>query len=161
MKITLSEDSASVLEKVPTLKKWSVSPPMTRGARAAAQKASEAAGAAAAAAEAPKNKGKKTKLKTLKMHVKHPKEKKDKKSKPVIPIGDHTADSIRRNSKGKAAVVDLMTAIIEADEKTFPASPAFHVTEGFCRMDFEGAKDITRAMVIENAPKAFESMCPV
>jgi hypothetical protein len=26
-------------------------------------------------------------------------------------------------------------------------------------MDFEGAKDITRAMVIENSPQAFESMC--
>jgi hypothetical protein len=85
--------------------------------------------------------------------------KKDKKSKPVIPIGDHTADSIRRNGKGRAAVADLMTAIMEADQKSFPASPAFHAAEGFCRMDFEGAKDITRAMVIENSPQAFESMC--
>ena len=118
----------------------------------AAQKASEAE-------EGPKNKGKTTKTKTLKLHVKHPKVKKDKKSKPVIPIGDHTADSIRRNGKGRAAVADLMTAIIEADQKSFPASPAFHAAEGFCRMDFEGAKDITRAMVIENSPQAFESMC--
>ena len=157
MKITLSEASAAVLEKVPTLKKWAVNPPMARGARAAAQKASEAE-------EGPKNKGtgKKTSHKILKLHVKHPKQKKDKKSKPpkpVILIGDHTADSIRRTGKGRAAVSDLITAIIEADQKSFPASPAFNAAEGFCRMDFEGARDITQTMVTEHAPKAFESMC--
>lgn len=156
MKITLSSASADVLARVSSLRRWSVAPTMTRGSKAVGQELTPDLLVTENKAGKNKEKGN---GKVVKMHIKKPKIKAAAPSKPVVAVGDISAENIRRNNNGRAAVLELMNELMELDEQTFPSAPAFD-PEGICKMPFEGAKNIKKQMIVDAAPMAFEAMPP-
>ena len=48
--------------------------------------------------------------------------------------------------------------LLDHDSSAFPDKPVFDLG-GQCRMSFPGAEKITMAMIVENAPDAFDKMC--
>eukprot|EP00438_Fugacium_kawagutii_P008763 Skav206806 [mRNA] locus=scaffold1990:253368:261683:- [translate_table: standard] len=155
VRITLSSASSDVLSRVSNLRRWNVAPPMTRGSKAVVQEA-------VTDPVVPQKKNGKNKDngkgKVVKLHVKKPKIKAGAPAKPTVPVGEHTADSIRRNNNGRAAVVDLVADLIDTDSKIYASAPAFNTTNGACLFRFEGGHKITQQMIMDAAPLALEAM---
>lgn len=151
MKIRLTDASANVLVKVPELKRWSVQPTMTRGARKVAQKVAQKI-------NAKKLKSKNVK-KGLKLKCKKARKAK-KKSQPKVvklDVSEISPASFRRTIEGRGNVTYMLRQIVELDEKAFPLAPAWGPT-GTLRMKFEGADQFQLEKVLEAAPKAIEYM---
>ena len=153
VKIVLTPEGQGVLEKVPALKRWSVAPPMTRGSKNLAEKAANSKKNTAG------NKKQKPKVKIPKRVKKGKKDKKDKKHKrkPVAETSELNEASFRRHERGRDCIRAFMRDLFQQDENAFASAPAFDA-EGFCRMKFEGAKDITWCQVLESSPLALEQM---
>ena len=159
LKVILSEESANVLEKVHSLKRWEVAPPMSRGYRGPAQPAEKAdVPKAKGVSTKKKNKKDKKNKKTVKFHIKKPKVDPGKsKGKIVLQVEDCTDKSIRRTNEGREAVRSLLAVLLETYDKCFPQSPLFG-SDGKLRMTFKGADKFTWQMIQNHGPKAMEAL---
>lgn len=162
VRVRLSPASADILEKVPNLQRWQVATTMTRGSKAS-DKTLNADVAPGNGPVAPGKGLKKTEKSTKKeksivqVAKRHLKKKTIKPAKPTVPVEEHGPDSIRRNNNGRVVVQELLTEILDLDEKSFEAHPAFRPS-GELLMQLEGANTIKRQDIIHHAPKAFETM---
>eukprot|EP00438_Fugacium_kawagutii_P028424 Skav221014 [mRNA] locus=scaffold2350:235252:241894:- [translate_table: standard] len=152
VKITLTPESAEVLEKVPSLRKWDVKAPMTRGVPVTPAAADAKVHTASAAGQRPRKASK-----AVNLHVKKPLLKKKTPSKPEVPVSDYSHASIRKNTRGRAAVQDLVQSMITLDEAVHPESLLFN-DQGKCRMTFPGAQGVFKQALVEASPGAFEAM---
>lgn len=135
--VTLTAASARVLEKVPGLQKWKVSPPMSRGSKMPP-----------AVNANPKAKA-----------VKIPKAKSKKPQKIIISAGEVTENDIRRTKQGRDAIRSFMKQLLELDDHFNGTTPVFDFKEGgVCRMQFPGAEKMKWEELLEKSPLCFESM---
>lgn len=149
VKVVLTEECCSVLEKIPEMRRWQVQPTMTRGAKAAAKKLE-------IKAVKPKSKPGPLKPAVKKHRIK------EKKLKPVITCQDSveiTASMFRRTPQGRERIKMTMEDLLKLDQKAFPKCPVFD-EEGTCRMKFQGSDRFNWAGVLDNAGSAFEHMRP-
>lgn len=100
------------------------------------------------------------KVTTFKTHLKDSmtKKKASKPPKPSVPAEELSASVIRRNNKGRAAIIELVQALMDKDDETFPDTPVF-AEDGRCRLRFDGAENITWLEIRDGAAAAFEIMC--
>ena len=157
VRVRLSPDSAQVLDKVATLKKWSVAPPMTRGSKAAAASLPNEKEDTVDHLPPKKEKKSKKSKKALKMHVKKPKLSAPKPVKDAVNVDGLDESSIRRTPQGREAVKLIMNSLLKLDEKSFGSAPVFS-PEGKCRMKFEGAELVSWQDLLDSSPMAFETL---
>ena len=147
MKIILTDESADVLARVEGMRRWSVAPTMTRGAKKAAVQATQ--------------KAKPSKGKLMKDAEKETKTDKKKSKKPATPkvikldVQEISQKSFRRHNSGRENISFMIKKLHELDIQTFGKTPAFDPF-GVCRLRFEGAEGFKVDEILENAPKAIE-----
>ena len=168
MKVVISEESADVLTRVEGMKRWSVAPTMTRGAKklgAAASKASvqdmKIKPSSPAKKQKSKDKTKDSKQKDKKQKDKTKVAKKIKKTKApkvlLLETDEPTPASFRRNNDGRAAVLSMMETLNDLDQKMFSRAPAFG-QDGHCRLNFPDAKEFTWDEIKQHAVRTMEFM---
>ena len=153
VQVLLTQDSADAVQRVGQVKRWTVGPTMTRGAKAA-QKLARPKKAAA-----PKAKVfvKRTLLK--KKQKIHPPLKLEEpaKKKPDLDNPEPSENMYRRTAAGRAVIQIQMQILFDLDAETFKSKPTFSA-DGKCRMAFQGASAFTKAMILEHSAQAMERM---
>jgi len=147
VKIVLTPEGQRALEKVPTLKRWTVAPTMVRGSKTVAEKTTSSKKS---------KKGNTEKKPKVKIPKRVKKEKKSKR-KPHAETSDMNEGSFRRHERGRDCIRSFMLDLFQQDETAFCSAPAFD-TEGRRRMKFEGANAITWGQILESSPLALEQM---
>ena len=147
--VVLSKASAVALQHVSLLRRWSVAPPMTRGANAK----QAAGGSKKLVAPVP--------LKPKKFQPrKVNKKRKGETAKPeVVHPAEMDQSWFRRTSAGRENILGQMHEIYELDQKIFSSAPAFSL-DGHCRAKFPGADQFTWNQILEASPRTIETMFP-
>lgn len=138
-KIVLTEQSASVLDKVEELELWTVGHTMQRGQQKVVGDGLDFTGSSKKPAAKAKRKP---------------------SQKPTFEFEEVTADSIRRNAAGRAAIQQLIRQLLALDGASFKESPMFDL-DGACRLEMAGASSFTSEDLVLISPKVLECTCLV
>ena len=151
MKVTLSEESAEALARVPELETWPVEPTMARGRRKVAQaKCKPVAG--------PRRKLNARRVMKRVAAVQKRLKKKVAKEAPVCKPGkEGEPDPINRTTRGRATIQSRLTELRQLEGRMFKENPLFD-TEGFCRMQYEAARVMKWKDILLHAPACLETM---